>query len=375
MDIKIFSFFSGAGFLDLGFEEAGCDVCFVNEYHAAFLNAYQHSRKVFGYSSPEYGYHNDSVENYTNGSGKTLSGYVNDVSNNSITGFIGGPPCPDFSVGGKNRGKKGDNGKLSGTYVEIIKNNLPDFFLFENVKGLWRTKKHRAFYDELKLSLRKSNYILSDKLINSISYGVPQDRERIILLGFHERLINRKRVELNGDGDIKQDKFPWNDFCKYSGKDLFNYSWPTTEKFEKDSVRVKAPEETPIDLTVQHWFEKNDIEAHPNAQHHFKPRAALPKFLSVEEGDDSRKSSKRLHRWRYSPTACYGNNEVHLHPYKPRRISASEAMAIQSLPKDFELPPEMTLTDMFKTIGNGVPYLTSMSVAAMVKWFIEEQTT
>ncbi len=42
---------------------------------------------------------------------------------------------------------------------------------------------------------------------------------------------------------------------------------------------------------------------------------------------------KRLHRWRYSPTACYGNNEVHLHPYKPRRISVAEALAIQSLPQ------------------------------------------
>jgi site-specific DNA-cytosine methylase len=50
-------------------------------------------------------------------------------------------------------------------------------------------------------------------------------------------------------------------------------------------------------------------------------------FKVIDEGDDLKKSYKRLHRWRYSPTAAYGNNEVHLHPYKARRISAAEALA------------------------------------------------
>ena len=78
---------------------------------------------------------------------------------------------------------------------------------------------------------------------------------------------------------------------------------------------------------------------------------------TIEEGDVSRKSFKRLHRWRYSPTAAYGNNEVHLHPYKVRRLSIAEVLAIQSVPPEFELPSNMSLTDMFKTVGNGVPVL------------------
>ncbi|MBE9201384.1 DNA cytosine methyltransferase [Nodularia sp. LEGE 06071] len=57
------------------------------------------------------------------------------------------------------------------------------------------------------------------------------------------------------------------------------------------------------------------------------------RFTAIDEGDVSNKSFKRPHRWRYSPTACYGNNEVHLHPYQVRRISVAEALAIQSLPK------------------------------------------
>ena len=91
----------------------------------------------------------------------------------------------------------------------------------------------------------------------------------------------------------------------------------------------------------------------------------------IDEGDDSKKSYKRLHRWRYSPTVAYGNNEVHLHPYKTRRLSAAEALSLQTLPKEFVLPPEMTLTDKFKTIGNGVPYVLSSGIAKTIRDFME----
>lgn len=84
----------------------------------------------------------------------------------------------------------------------------------------------------------------------------------------------------------------------------------------------------------------------------------------------SRKSFKRLHRWRYSPTAAYGNNEVHLHPYKARRLSVAEALAIQSLPKEFEIPKSLSKSEMFKTIGNGVPFLLAEGLAKEIKKFI-----
>lgn len=84
-----------------------------------------------------------------------------------------------------------------------------------------------------------------------------------------------------------------------------------------------------------------------------------------------KKCYKRLHRWRYSPTCAYGNNEVHIHPYKPRRISVAEALALQSLPKEFELPTEMTLTDAFKTIGNGVPFMAALGIAKNINDYIK----
>ena len=103
----------------------------------------------------------------------------------------------------------------------------------------------------------------------------------------------------------------------------------------------------------------------------FKPKAGLPRFQSIAEGDDKKKCFKRLHRWRYSPTAAYGNNEVHIHPYKPRRLSISEALAIQSLPKEFVLPDNVSLSDAFKTIGNGVPFLLAKGLAESIYYYLK----
>lgn len=91
----------------------------------------------------------------------------------------------------------------------------------------------------------------------------------------------------------------------------------------------------------------------------------------IDEGDDCKKSYKRLHRWRFSPTVCYGNNEVHLHPWLPRRLSVAEALALQSLPKEFELPKNMSLSSKFKTIGNGVPFVLSKAIAERLKRYLE----
>lgn len=371
MKINLFSFFSGAGFLDLGFEKEGFAISFVNEKHQPFLDAYKFSRTKMNIKEPEFGYHQSSVEDFIEGIEKqNLKDKIAEIKvKGELVGFVGGPPCPDFSVGGKNRGKDGDNGRLSQIYTKLIIDQEPDFFLFENVKGLWKTSKHREFYEKLKTSL-KQKYNLTERLINAIEYGAPQDRERIILLGFKNSILSEDTNRFIKKNP-KKEFFSWLNYADYPENTAFEYDWVETDPFEANSVRPK-PQDIPAELTVEYWFRENDVENHPNAEHYFQPRAGLAKFLIVPEGDSSKKSYKRLHRWRYSPTAAYGNNEVHLHPYKARRISASEALAIQSLPKEFELPANMTLSNMFKTIGNGVPFVTAKMLAKTIKNFLEE---
>lgn len=122
-DIKLFSFFAGAGFLDYGFEQAGYKPVFVNERHVPFLNAYKYARARLNIKEPEYGYHCGDIKDLLSGSGKSmLADRVRAVkAEGPLTGFIGGPPCPDFSMAGKNKGKHGENGKLSASYSLLIR--------------------------------------------------------------------------------------------------------------------------------------------------------------------------------------------------------------------------------------------------------------
>ncbi len=123
--INIFSFFSGAGFLDLGFELQGnYEILFVNEYHKSFNRIYQFARAKMNLHSPRFGHHVEDITEYLDGKHNErlhqLIEWVNQSKRERITGFIGGPPCPDFSVAGRNKGRDGENGKLSGTYAKLI---------------------------------------------------------------------------------------------------------------------------------------------------------------------------------------------------------------------------------------------------------------
>lgn len=357
--MKIFSFFSGSGFLDLGFEKSGYSIDLVNEFSPAFIGAYKYSREKMGLAKPAHGYSNIDINEYLGSRAAELKEQIaQSRADGSLVGFIGGPPCPDFSVAGKQRGRNGDNGKLSQSYIDLIIAQQPDFFLFENVKGLWRTAKHRAYYEELKALLSKY-YALTDRLTNSIEFGAPQDRDRILLVGVRRDICD----------DISD--FPWGKYMKYSLDDIKSIPWPATNAFVADQTTV-CPAGVPAELTAQYWFEKNDVENHPNGKDCFVPRGGLAKMQTVAEGDDSKKSYKRIHRWRYSPTVCYGNNEVHLHPYKERRLTVAEALALQSLPKDFALPADMSLTDKFKTTGNGVPFLLAKGIAQTIADYLAE---
>jgi len=279
---KILSFFAGSGFLDLGFELSGFDIVYVNEIYAPFMQAYRYSREYLKIAAPQYGYHEKDVTNLTEGEEALRLWYLmQDIrKNNNLVGFIGGPPCPDFSIGGKNRGREGDNGKLSACYVELICQQKPDFFLFENVKGLWKTKKHRIFFEELKRKLIKSGYVLVERLINAIEYGVPQDRQRIILMGFTTNLIESIGIKISNNlGVLPPGYFPWHKYIEYPREQIFSYPWPTTNYFQENSV-LPTPQNIPLSLTVEYWFQQNDVLNHLNAEHHFQPKAGINKFAS-----------------------------------------------------------------------------------------------
>ena len=205
--LNIFSFFSGSGFLDLGFELNGYSIELVNEFSSSFINAYKYSRKQMGLKVPKYGYSNIDINEYLEKRSEELLHYITDArQGDNLVGFIGGPPCPDFSVAGKQRGRYGDNGKLSLSYVQLIISQQPDFFLFENVKGLWKTAKHREFYEELKhrrkfalslgiLAYRQAHFNLREKITRKLLSGqmtINDIKENDLVLNVDQKGVDMK---------------------------------------------------------------------------------------------------------------------------------------------------------------------------------------
>lgn len=367
----ILSFFTGAGFLDLGFMRAGFHVVWRNEFSKRFIEGFEYAMANMGYHEKI----NNSRSIVETGPNEVAREAFEKMPRPEIFGIIGGPPCPDFSVGGKNRGHQGDNGRLSKVYVSRIMELRPAFFLFENVPGLIRTAKHRAFLQTL-LDQLSSTYALDINIVNALEYGVPQDRERVLVVGVQKKLLKNSIYEklakplILGSQDRKLEQvshwFPWEVGRKYAGAKAA-YKWPETDPF---GSTVRCPQDIPRDLMVGPVICDPKLAKLPNGSEHFMPYSR--RIWQVAEGDVSRKSFKRLHRWRFSPAAAYGNNEVHLHPTEPRRLTVREAMRIQTVPDAYALPASMPLSHKFKTIGNGVPVKLAEAIATGFKTVLGE---
>jgi len=354
--IPILSFFTGGGFLDLGFEEAGFETVWYNEFNPDFADMFEHAmwalRKKRNPNAAQISVNSrSSIVDLR--PGQILFDAFNGPPPTRF-GVIGGPPCPDFSNGGKNRGHEGDHGKLSQTYINMICGLQPSFFLMENVPGLIRNKKHRDFFDRLRVQIHNAGYSTDFATLNALDYGVPQDRTRVFMIGIAhrewQRLFEKKPLP---------EKDGWFPFPKPVFTNPKALPWPGVSKFGETPLK---PPGIPDELTVLKWLNgRVDILSLPNGDEFFTPYSE--KFKTVKEGDDSRKSFKRLHRYRYSPTVCYGNNEVHLHPWEPRRLSVREALRIQTIPDAYVLPKDKTLSAKFKMIANGVPAILAREIA------------
>lgn len=366
--IPLLSFFSGGGFLDLGFESVGFDVVWSNEVQESFADMYcaglsswqKATGRSIGGTSPSV--NRSSIEKL---SARTILSEAFGSVTPNFFGIIGGPPCQDFSVSGKDLGSEGERGKLTQVFANLVCTLRPNFFLMENVPGLYR-KKHRQYYNHIveQFEAGEFGYITSKKILNALEYGVPQDRERLFLIGFRKDVVSDEHQLLTRLGrDL--DWFSWPLPLFENAKGL---NWPKRSPFGCENPHV--PVNVPLELTIGKLVQ-DEAEQLPNGQEAFAPYSK--KFKEIEEGDVSGKSFKRLHRYRYSPTVWYGNNEVHLHPWKPRRLTVREALRIQTVPDEYILPSENFLSHKFRVISNGVPVLLAKHIASALLRYITDR--
>jgi DNA (cytosine-5)-methyltransferase 1 len=285
-NIPILSFFTGAGFLDLGFKQSGFNAIWHNEYSSAFVSGFEHGMASLGFAGESAKI--QSTHSILDIGPKEIvkSAFQGGVTP-SCFGMIGGPPCPDFSVGGKNKGSTGENGRLTEVYANRILEIRPSFFLLENVPGLIRTAKHRAFLAAVMERLG-AEYYLDLRILNALEYGVPQDRERIFLFGLSRSWLSTKSIRRLPRQDVNElifnarlahraqgqssdiHWFPW------EHQQLFwtpkkSFAWPDIDIFGSSPIRPAAP----LELMVGPLLLGGEVTARlPNGRDCFVPYSA-----------------------------------------------------------------------------------------------------
>jgi DNA (cytosine-5)-methyltransferase 1 len=164
--------FAGAGGLSLGFEQAGFDVVAaveIDPVHAA----------VHEFNFPDCAVIPRSVTELTGPEIRAAAG----IGSKKVDVVFGGAPCQGFSLIGQ-RAIDDPRNSLVKDFVRIVRELDADYFVFENVKGL-TVGKHRKFLDEIIQEFGRAGYGVVEqwKVLNAYEYGVPQDRQRLFLLG------------------------------------------------------------------------------------------------------------------------------------------------------------------------------------------------
>ena len=309
--LKVAALFAGAGGLDLGFQQAGFEVPWANEYDKDIWASYEAN-------FPHTKLDRRSITKVE----------PSDIP--QVQGFIGGPPCQSWSEAGAARGIEDQRGQLFWEYMRLIKKKKPLFFLAENVSGILFNRHSRAFQEILQ-GFAEQGYNVTYGLLNANNYGVPQDRERVIIVGY--------RVET---GKFFSPPAPdsSNPSLKDAIKDLVknvvpaldtNYSNPKTKVLNHEYMvggfssmfmsRNRVREWTQPSFTIQAGGRHAPL--HPQA----------PKMEKV--GVD---------KWRFKK----GQEELY------RRLSVRECARVQTFPDDYEFHYSR-VSDGYKMIGNAVP--------------------
>lgn len=353
--IPIISFFSGGGFMDMGFIKAGFDVVYANEYDKLFANL--HDEGISSWSKVN-GYRFCPISNSESLADLTPDAILCKAFPNGtpqIWGIIGGPPCQDFTMNGQGLGFSGNRGKMTQIFYNRIRKMQPAFFVMENVVGLLMRKESKKILDNLLMKYICDDYYIDRTVLNALDYGVPQYRKRVFIVGLRKDLFSDMITTEPTLEDICSMKFIW-PTPRYPQAEK-KYNWPTMNPFGQP---ISMPKDIPFNLCVQKCLD--GAETLPNGTEYCELKKNAEFRKEIHEGDTKRRSFKRLHRFRYSPTTCFGNNEIFLHPYKNRRLSVREALRIQSVDDDY-IWDKGRLSAKFKVIGNGVPVNLAKAVA------------
>ena len=372
--------FCGAGGFSLGFEKAGFRSVFAIDKHPDPIRTYCYNRSGLLEKQGVF------IGDIRQINGKSIINKISTLNNisNKVDVIIGGPPCKGFS----NRGKRQRNdprNNLIYEYFKIVADIKPEVFVFENVPGILH-EKNRFLLEKVVNKLDKMQYNYSFDILNAFDYGVPQNRQRLILIGrkSEEEIIFPKRSK----------KY----FLKDAVKDL-NYKMPiydavpivkkpvnTKEALEDISYsKVKQSpilnDRNPISTYQEELRKKtNKIYNHITTNHR---KSSLELYKLLKPGQEMKDLPLEIRNKRWSLrrmvpeelsrtiTAC---NEDLIHYFQDRIITIREMARLQSYPDDYIFQGTRTTGSyqrktsccQVQQVANSVPPLLAQAIAEAV---------
>ena len=296
------SLFCGAGGLDIGFEQAGFKTIWANDFDKDAYKTHQNWSRA-----------------------KVVCGDIAKVDVTEIPDsdiILGGFPCQGFSLSGP---RKIDDSRnvLYKHYVRIVKAKQPKIFVGENVKGLL-TMANGDIFEAIKEEFSQCGYNVFSQLVNARYFGVPQDRERVIIVGI------RKDLGIND----------------------FSIPVPKNKRMTMREALAGMPEPSPDDICnapySSRFMSRNRKRGWDDVSYTIP---AMAKQVTLHPSSpDMEKLGTDL--WRF------GNDGL------TRRFSWQEAAVIQTFPRDLKF--EGDLVSKYKQIGNAVPVKLAEYVATLL---------
>ena len=381
---KVISLFSGAGGMDLGFINSGFDIVWANDFFKEAVESYKNNigdHIIFG----------------------DITKIKSDEMPDDIDLVIGGFPCQGFSVANTKRSMKDERNFLYKEMLRVIKDKKPKFFVAENVKGIL-SMEHGRVIEMIKKDFESLGYNVDARLLNAAEYGVPQARERVVIIGNRLGLENpypkathwvdsKKYSSKKGlkkpitveqtigflsnvplsnnpitldDGTIiynhmaatnVYDKF-WGRKYDVNQHDICDYLKMWRDK--SGYTTKKVDDHFGYKYTAGHWFRKdNNSGSIPKPSDWWELKKILgfdnkydKKVTTMVEKEIKFEQSLRITNWdRPSDTITATSPEIHVN--KERRLSARECAMLQTFPMDFKF--EGSLNIIYRQIGNAVP--------------------
>lgn len=402
--MKVIDLFAGAGGLSEGFRQENYEIIAHVEMDKSACNTLK-TREAFYYLKEKGQLHTylkylnkelSREEFYELVPEKILKKVINEeISNKSIKNIfssidelldgetidmiIGGPPCQAYSSAGiardPNRMKDDPRNYFYRYYVRFLKKYNPKIFVFENVKGILTAQEGKIFKN-IKRNMSRAGYKMDYKILNARDFGVSQNRERVIIIGWKKEIdFYYPEFEATKNTPFLQTLF--SDLPKLNAGDSIegNNVYVSEPKKELSFLRDKSW--TYLSQHISRPNNPNDLEIYKlivetwNKNGRILKYNELPKKLITHNNTSSFLDRyKMLHYSDVSHTIVAhiskdGHYYIHPDVNQNRSLTVREAARIQAFPDDFYF--EDSRTAAFKQIGNAVPPLMARIIAQKIK--------